>query len=260
VKSLRSLLFLLALPLINQAQTPDLGPLTNQRVILLVENGVRASEVARMIEAAPIVSFNLTPGDTDLLLRAGVSEGTIKLMAGREIGIVYPSDNIRTAPDYMNRREPMIVPDGTRIRLRLTRNLHSADAKTGDTIDFEVLDEVKVDHRLIIERGATAFGTITGAYQNRHLGRGNKLELTLDFVKLANGEAVALRPDVNRYLGKGRVGVMFGAMAATTPVWPVSYPLFLLLNGKDTIIPEGKEVTAYTNGAANLNGLDFDAR
>jgi hypothetical protein len=260
MKPLRPLLLLMALPLINLAQTPDLGTMTNQRVILLVENGVRASEITRMIEAAPRVSFNLTPADTDLLLRAGVSEGTIKLMAGRDIGVTYPSDNIRTAPDYLNRRETLIVPDHTRIRLRLTRNLHSADVKTGDTVDFEVLDAVKIDHRLIVERGATAFGTITRADQHRHLARGNKVEITLVFVKFANGEEVALRPDANRYQGQGRVGSMVGAMVASTVVvWPVA-PFFLFMNGKDTIIPEGKEVTAYTNGVADLNGLDFEAR
>src|SRR6266852_6797048 len=36
------------------------------------------------------------------------------------------------------------LEDGTPIKLRLTRNLSSADATTGDRVDFEVLEDVKV--------------------------------------------------------------------------------------------------------------------
>ncbi len=42
-------------------------------------------------------------------------------------------------------REPLTfgLQDGTPVRLRINRNMSSADAKTGDTVDFEVLEEVK---------------------------------------------------------------------------------------------------------------------
>jgi hypothetical protein len=98
VKSLRFLLFLFALPLLNLvAQTHDPGPLTNQRVIQLFQSGVRSDEMLRVIGTAPSVSFNLTPADTDMLLRAGVSEEAIKMMAARENGLVSPTGQIRPA-------------------------------------------------------------------------------------------------------------------------------------------------------------------
>jgi hypothetical protein len=75
--------------------------LSNQHVILLVESGIRPSEVVRLIGAAPAVSFDLTPSGTNQLLRAGVSEETIKQMAAREVlGRFYTTDNPRTTPDY----------------------------------------------------------------------------------------------------------------------------------------------------------------
>jgi len=45
----------------------------------------------------------------------------------------------------------------------MNRNLSSADAKTGDNIDFEVLEEVKVGDVVVIPKGSTAIGTITDA-------------------------------------------------------------------------------------------------
>ena len=53
--------------------------------------------------------------------------------------------------------------DGTPVRLRLTRNLSSADAQVGESIDFEVLDDVKLNDVLIIARVSTALATVTEA-------------------------------------------------------------------------------------------------
>jgi hypothetical protein len=87
------LFFLLALPVCNPAQTAD--PMTNQRVIQLSKSGVHADELLRMISTAPAVSFRLTPADTDQLLRASVSEETIRMMSARENGSSSPT---RQAP------------------------------------------------------------------------------------------------------------------------------------------------------------------
>jgi hypothetical protein len=40
--------------------------------------------------------------------------------------------------------QTVTVPQGTSIRLRLTQNVSSADAKAGNVITLEVLDDVKV--------------------------------------------------------------------------------------------------------------------
>jgi hypothetical protein len=51
------------------------------------------------------------------------------------------------------------LTDGTPVRLRLNRNLSSADSKTDDTVDFEVLEDVKVGGTVVIPKGSTAIGT-----------------------------------------------------------------------------------------------------
>jgi len=67
------------------AQEPQ-GTLTNIRVANLVRLGVSTPEIARIIGSAPQVNFDLRPGSTDNLLKAGVSEEIIKAMAARETG------------------------------------------------------------------------------------------------------------------------------------------------------------------------------
>ena len=55
------------------------------------------------------------------------------------------------------------LEDGTPIKLRLTRNLSSADATTGDRVDFEVLEDIKVKDVIVVPRGGLALATITDA-------------------------------------------------------------------------------------------------
>src|ERR1051325_3983905 len=77
------------------------------------------------------------------------------------------------------------LQDGTPVRLRLQRNLSSADAQVNEQIDFEVLDEVKVNGIVVIPKGGIAWGTITAAQAKRRMARGGKLDLNIDAVRLA---------------------------------------------------------------------------
>jgi len=147
---------------------------------------------------------------------------------------------------------PLVLHDGTPVRLRLTRNLSSADAKTGDTVDFEVLEDVKIDDVLVIARGATAIATVTQAQAKRRMGRGGKLDINIDYVRLVNGDKVALKA-VKETSGGGHTGAMTGAIVATSlVVWPAA-PFFLFMHGKDSTIPKGTEISAYVNGEITLN-------
>jgi len=135
--------------------------------------------------------------------------------------------------------------------MRLRRNLSSATSKTGDTVDFEVLDDVVVDDVVAIGRGAVAIGTVTQAETKKRMARGGKLDVTIDHVRLTNGDKAALR-GVRETSGGGHTGAMTGAIVATgIVVWPAA-PFFLFMHGKDTVIPQGTEITAYINGEIPL--------
>ena len=142
--------------------------------------------------------------------------------------------------------------DGTPIRLRLTRNLSSEAATTGDKVDFEVLDELKIDNVLVIARGAKAIATITDAEHKKRMARGGKLDLAIDYVRMVDDEKVTLRA-VKETKGGGHVGAMTAGIVATAIiVWPAA-PFFLFMHGKDATIPEGTEITAYTDGDLKLD-------
>src|SRR5262245_31665231 len=97
------------------------------------------------------------------------------------------------------------LEDGTPIRLRINSTISSADAKVGDTVDFEVLEDVKFGETVIIQRGAIALATVTEAVPKRRLARGGKLNVNIDTVRLVSGEKAALRA-VKEVSGDGHTG------------------------------------------------------
>ena len=151
------------------------------------------------------------------------------------------------------------LEDGTPIKLRLTRNLSSADATTGDRVDFEVLEDVKFKDVIIVPRGGIALATITEAEHKRRMARGGKLDVNIDDVRLIDGEKAPLRA-VKEAKGGGHTGAMTGAMIGTAIVFFPAAPLFLFMHGKDITIPKGTEITAYVNGDIPLDPGKFQPK
>ncbi len=140
-----------------------------------------------------------------------------------------------------------LLEDGTPVKLRIARTVSSADAHVGETVDFEVLEEVKLGSLLMIPKGGTAWATVTEAQSKRRMARGGKLDMNIDSVRLVDGEKVALRA-VKEVKGGGHTGAMTGAIVGTAIVFFPAAPLFLFMHGKDISIPKGTEITAYVNG------------
>jgi len=148
------------------------------------------------------------------------------------------------------------LEDGTPVKLRTARTISSADAHTGDTMDFEVLEDVFAQGALVIPKGGIAWGTVTDAQPKRRMGRGGKLDVNIDSVRLNDGEKVPLRA-VKDVKGGGHTGAMTGAMVGTAIVFFPAAPLFLFMHGKDITIPKGTEITAYINGDTRLDQAKF---
>lgn len=160
-----------------------------------------------------------------------------------------------TQTDFISKKG-FVLEEETPVRLRLNRTISSADSHVGDTVDFEVLDDITVNGTLVIPKGGLAFATVTEAQAKRRMARGGKLDINIDYVKLVSGDKAALRAvkDVN---GGGHTGGMVGGMVATSLIFFPAAPFFLLMHGKDISIPKGTEITAYVNGDVNLDLAKF---
>jgi len=152
--------------------------------------------------------------------------------------------------------QPHTLLDGTPVRLRLSQTMSSADAKVGQEVPFEVVEEVKVDDVVVLPKGATAIGTVTDCNAKKSMGRAGKLNMSISYARLADQEKVALRATQDNK-GGGHVGAMTGAIVATSIVFFPAAPLFLFVHGKDITIPQGTEITAFVEGDMHLDMARF---
>jgi PEGA domain-containing protein len=151
-----------------------------------------------------------------------------------------------------------VLEDGTPVKLRISRTVSSADAHVGDTVDFEVLEEVRIGNLLLIPKGGVAWGTVTEAQAKRRMARGGKLNINIDSVRLLDGEKAALRA-VKEVKGGGHTGAMTGGIVATSLVFFPAAPFFLFMHGKDITIPKGTEVMSYINGNFPIDMAKFQS-
>jgi hypothetical protein len=228
--------------------------LDNDAVLKLVKAGLSEGVIVSMVNNQT-GKYSTSPDEVIALKSSGVSDKIIAAMVSKNSAFAPNTQASRgaSAPDAPSATfGDLILHDATPIRLRLNRNLSSADAKVGENVDFEVLDEVKVDEVLVIARGATAIATVTQAEHKKRMARGGKLDVNIDYVRIINGDKIALRA-VKETSGGGHTGAMTGGMVATALVFFPAAPFFLFMHGKDTTIPKGTEITGYVNGEIKLD-------
>lgn len=247
--------------------------MTNDTVLEMLKKGMPESSILSAITQAPKVDFLVNNYEIFRMTEAGAKgkepDNIASAMGWRLNHAPGGSPPAAAPPAYsapprgpalsvVPRRTGsfLVLEDATPVKLRLARNLSSADAQTGETVDFEVLEDVKLSDRIIIAKGATAIGTVTNAEAKKRMGRGGKLDVTIDFVRLADGEKAALRGIKDAKGGSHAVGMTIGIVASAALVWPAA-PVFLLMHGKDITIPKGTEITAYTNGNMTIEGSVF---
>ena len=167
------------------------------------------------------------------------------------------SGPVTVAPPQPQRPpQPHTLMDGTPVKLRLSETMSSANAKVGQEIPFDVVEEVKVDDVVVLPKGATAIGTVTDCNPKKSMGRAGKLNISITYARLADQEKAALRA-MQDNKGGGHVGAMTGAMVATSIVFFPAAPLFLFIHGKDITIPQGTEITAFVEGDMHLDMSRF---
>lgn len=188
---------------------------------------------------------------------AGATRFRSLVLLGAPLQSIVPVQSTVSEPQ----RIPTVVSklalaDGTPVRLKFARTVSSSDVIAGETVDFQVVEELRVVDMIVIPKDSPARATITMAQAKRRMARGGNLSMRIDTVRLASGESASLRM-VREVKGGGHTGAMVGGMVATGIVFLPAAPFFLFIHGKDVVIPKGTEVVAYVNGDLPLDPTKF---
>ena len=153
----------------------------------------------------------------------------------------------------------IVLPEGTKVRVRLEQSISSASAEEGQHVEMCVTDAVKVGDAVVITEGAHVAGTIVGAHEKRRMGRAGKLDFSIDRVKAVDNQWIPVRYTVTKRSGNSHslsTGILTAGTAAV--FWPAA-PVFLLRKGQDITINRDVTFEVYTDRNQTVNAGDVAA-
>ena len=147
-----------------------------------------------------------------------------------------PPPPIKTVPAGFD----LTLANGTPVHLKLGKTISTASAHVGDVVELHAAEEVVVDGLTVVPIGATAVGIVTEVEPKKRLGRGGKLALSINFLRLGNNEKAAVRSfqETSESSSLAGAGVSQG-------------------HGKDIVFAEGSNFTAYVDGDVHLKKETF---
>jgi hypothetical protein len=110
-------------------------------------------------------------------------------------------------PRYDIPRGPVMIPQGTMVQLRTSEAVSSKHARSGEPIEFTVIQDVTVGGALAIPRGATIHGVIADVKRPDPGALTGTNELALELTSLdLMGQSYPLQSDLFRVKGPGKGG------------------------------------------------------
>lgn len=139
--------------------------------------------------------------------------------------------------------EPITIPEGTEVRLRLLDKLVSGTATEGGRFNLELDESLSINGQVVVAAGAKAVGTVVTSKKKGFMGKGGELNVLIDYM-LVNDQRVRLRAAKSSE-GKDKVG--------TTVALTVLFgPLGLLKRGHDIELNPGQIIPAYVDQSTQV--------
>jgi hypothetical protein len=155
------------------------------------------------------------------------------------LGLTPPLQGIAKGQEPVPRTDKIALQEGEKVRVRVMQELSSKTANVGDLIESEVADDVEVNGKVVIAKGAKALGTITAVQRAAWLGRPGRLGFTFEYARAVDGNRVRLRATAER-IGQGSEALTWGLGLL------IFLPL-LLIKGKEMEVKSGTVFNTFVD-------------
>lgn len=145
------------------------------------------------------------------------------------------------------------IPEDTVINLILLDKLDSNVNKKGDTVNFELKDDLAVENIVIVPKGTKFSGVIRKAHGSRIFNQSAVIRIKLDDVLLANGKPVSFKQDV-----KIKGGINYANMAVGTAIGFVVPFSGMFFKGREIDCPPGTIIDYKLNDNVDLGLTKMD--
>lgn len=131
----------------------------------------------------------------------------------------------------------VILKAGTYIPLEVISEINTENITVGQMIDFKVSREVSVDKDVVIPYGSIAKGQVIRFEKRKGIGKGASIQIQLKSVTAKDGSEVILTGGNLSEQGDDKL-----VLSIVLSIFVC--PLFLLLKGKQAVIPAGTAISA----------------
>jgi len=148
------------------------------------------------------------------------------------------------------------VSQGTLVKVQFLNHLNSGNNRVGDTVEFEVVDNVMVDGVLVIPAGSRAIGIVTKVSSAKGFGRDGKLEIDFKTVDGFDGTPISLVLGKNAQQENKNMAYAAGAsVTGAILLGPIGLVGGAFVKGHQVDIPIGSQMYLEVKDSANVIGL-----
>lgn len=145
-----------------------------------------------------------------------------------------------------NLNSGVVLNAGTIIALETLSTIQSDMVRIGQTIDFKVKYDIKVNDKVVISSGSIAKGQVVRAQKAKGIGKEGFVEIQIKSVKAVDGQDVFLTGG-NLYQegeNKQTLSILLSVFLCI---------LFLAMKGENASIPPGYEINSTVATNTNIN-------
>ncbi|WP_295163708.1 hypothetical protein [Selenomonas sp. F0473] len=151
---------------------------------------------------------------------------------------------------------PVSVPADTLVKISLVTPVNAKNLKVGDTIEYQVADDVFVNDALVFAKGSRGEGTVTKVRQARNFGRNAEVEIDFNNTKALDGTYVTTYVGEEAKKEMEHLAMAAGAsLAGIAILGPVGIVAGAFVRGKNVDLPAGTELYIQTKEETTLYGV-----
>ena len=140
----------------------------------------------------------------------------------------------------------VVLNAGTTVLLETVSMIQSDMVSVGQTIDFRVKYDVKVDNKIVIAAGSIAKGQVIRAQKAKGLGKEGFVEIQIKSVTAVDGQEVFLTGGNVYQEGEDKqtLSILLGIFVCI---------LFLTMKGKNAQVPPGYQISSSVATTMTIN-------
>lgn len=136
---------------------------------------------------------------------------------------------------------------GSAINVKCTNTINGEMLNIGDKVEFAVANDIKAnDGTILLKEGTPVYGEILSVKKKSKIGQSGTVTIGDFYTNGVDGTIVTSSSNITE---KAKSNVAKSIILSAAVI-----PLFLLMEGKDVIIPAGSVKTIHTDNTAYIKG------